>query len=94
MRNCGIDTEFISIKDYDLAVSQTLKEKRILVTRDSKLISKRHINVPIYLLKERSDTDLMFKELTEAFGLDLSQYKTLSRCVKCNSPELIVIPGE
>jgi uncharacterized protein with PIN domain len=51
MRNCGIDTDFISIKDYDLAVSQSLKEKRILVTRDSKLISKRHINVPIYLLK-------------------------------------------
>jgi len=61
MRNCGIDAEFISIKDYDLAVSQAIKEKRILITRDSKIISKRHINIPIYLLKERSDTDLMFK---------------------------------
>jgi uncharacterized protein with PIN domain len=61
MRNCGLDTEFISVKDYDLVTSQSKKEKRILITRDSKLIQKKYSNFAIYLLKERGDSDIMFK---------------------------------
>lgn len=61
MRNVGIDTEFISVKDYDLAASQAKKEKRIFITRDTKLLTNRYSNIPIYLLKERADSDVMFK---------------------------------
>lgn len=61
MRNCGIDTEFISIKDHNLAFSQCKQEKRIFVTRDTKVLNKKLNNFPVYLLKERSDSDIMFK---------------------------------
>ena len=61
MRNCGLDAEFISVKDYDLATSQSKKEKRILITRDSKLTLKKYSNYAIYFLKERGDSDIMFK---------------------------------
>ena len=36
----------------------------------------------------------MFRELVKVFGLELSHYQTLSRCVKCNNAELLVIPRE
>lgn len=36
----------------------------------------------------------MFKEIVKAFNIDLSKYQSLSRCVKCNNPELVVISKE
>lgn len=36
----------------------------------------------------------MFVEVLDTFRIDLSTYKTLSRCVKCNSPDLIIIGCE
>ena len=33
----------------------------------------------------------MFEEIKTAFNLDLSLFKPLSRCVKCNGSELEVI---
>lgn len=30
----------------------------------------------------------------QVFSLDLSQYQTLSRCVKCNNSDLVVISGD
>lgn len=91
MRNCGIDAEFISIRDHDLAVSQCKKQKRIFVTRDTKTTNKKFMNIPVYLLKEKADSDIMFKQLVQTFSIDLSQFQTLSRCVKCNNDELLVI---
>jgi uncharacterized protein with PIN domain len=72
------------VKDHDLLLTQAKKEKRIIVTRDGKLAQRKGLTSPIYLLKERSDTEIMFEELLSAFSIDLSKYKTLSRCVKCN----------
>ena len=86
MRNCGLDAEFIAIRDHDLAVSQAKKEKRIFISRDTKLVNKRFAHVPIYLLREKSDSDMMFKEIMQAFQLSPELYKALSRCVKCNNP--------
>ncbi len=36
----------------------------------------------------------MFEEITHFFKIDLSLFTTLSRCVKCNGPELIIIETE
>jgi len=36
----------------------------------------------------------MFAELKKVFHINLEDYRTLSRCVKCNNPELIIISTE
>ena len=77
-----------------MTIGQSKKEKRIIVTRDGKMAQLKHHLAPVYLLKERSDTFLMFKELVGMFKIDLSAFTPLSRCVKCNSAELIVIPSD
>jgi len=61
MRNCGLDAEYIAIKDYELAIAQSKKEKRIIVTRDSQLAQRYYTQVPIFLLKEGSSSERMFE---------------------------------
>ena len=36
----------------------------------------------------------MFEEITQFFKIDLTKFTTLSRCVKCNGPQLIIIERE
>lgn len=94
MRNCGINAEYIAVKDHALAIDIASKERRIILTRDTLLFNRKDSPVPVYLLREKGDSDLMFEEVVRVFKLDLSSYHTLSRCVKCNGEELAVIPRE
>lgn len=41
MRNCGMDAEFLSVKNYQLALEIALKQERTIVTRDNRLFSRK-----------------------------------------------------
>lgn len=88
MRNLGIDTEYISVSNYELMKNTGEKEERIIITRDMKLLKKSKVSVPIYCISHKGDSDAMFDEIKAAFNLQLNLFKTLSRCVKCNSSDL------
>lgn len=51
MRNVGIDTEFVSEKDYEQLETISRNEERIIITRDTKFTLKKH-GLPTFLLLE------------------------------------------
>ena len=60
MRNLGIDAEYISVCDHSLIREMAEKEKRIILTRDWKLLQKRDPKTPIYCINAKGDCYDMF----------------------------------
>lgn len=50
MRNCGIDAEYIAVRDYELASEIAEKDQRIILTRDIKFFQRKDNRIPIYLI--------------------------------------------
>jgi uncharacterized protein with PIN domain len=51
MRNCGLDADYIAVRDYNLATTLAEKEGRIILTRDSKFFQRKDHQIPIYLIQ-------------------------------------------
>lgn len=90
LRNLGLDAEYLSVKDHTLVVSMAAKEGRIILTKDKNLQAKRNTRVPIYFI-ESQDSEEMTREIVHFFKIDMNKLSLLSRCVKCNSDELILM---
>lgn len=57
LRNIGIDTVFVSEKDYQMMIDLSIREQRIIITKDVKFFQKKK-GVPTYLLsKTDSNTE-------------------------------------
>ena len=90
LRNLGLDAEYLSVKDHTLVVSMAAKEDRIILTKDKNLQARRNTRVPIYFIDAQESED-MTREVVKFFKIDMNKLSLLSRCVKCNSTELILM---
>ncbi|KAL1820063.1 hypothetical protein ACET3Z_014932 [Daucus carota] len=65
-------------------IEQADKEKRVLLTRDAKLLRHKYlIQNQIYLVKSLLKNDQLV-EVIHTFQLNISEDKLMSRCPKCN----------
>jgi len=56
LRNSGLDAAYLKEKDYQLLQDLSIREKRIIITRDNRFFKMKK-NVPVYLLQENQDTE-------------------------------------
>lgn len=89
MRNFGLDAEVQAEKDTENLFETAKAENRVIITRDQKAFAKKG-GWPIYLL-HKTDTEKQLNEILDFFKIDRSKKDLLSRCVKCNSDELIIV---
>mmetsp|Transcript_6000 Transcript_6000/g.6553 ORF Transcript_6000/g.6553 Transcript_6000/m.6553 type:complete len:885 (-) Transcript_6000:143-2797(-) len=92
MRNFGLDAEIQAEKDTENLFETAKAENRVIITRDQKAFNKRD-GWPIYLL-HKTNTEQQLNEILDFFKVDRSKNNLLSRCVKCNSTDLIVVDKE
>jgi hypothetical protein len=84
LRTLGYDTLFSqTISDKEL-ISQALKEDRIILTRDTKLVQLK--SVTKYLLIESDKPLEQLKQVKEKFDLKIDGQYLFSRCLVCNIP--------
>ncbi|KAL3630720.1 hypothetical protein CASFOL_023704 [Castilleja foliolosa] len=75
--------DFVDDDDEDL-IDQAQKEKRVLLTRDAKLLRYEYlIKNQIYRIKNLLKNDQL-REVIETFELKISEDQLMSRCTKCN----------
>ena len=84
LRTLGYDTLFFDeISDNEL-VSKALKEDRIILTRDTKLVELKVVSK--YLLIQSDIPLKQLKQVKEKFNLETSEEKLFTRCPVCNTP--------
>jgi uncharacterized protein with PIN domain len=85
LRLLGIDTYFAkgTISDDDL-LSQAIKEKRLLITRDKGLITRAHKQkIPVIHITSIK----LEQQLTQVISvIPISTNAFFSRCILCNTP--------
>ncbi|KAJ6833202.1 uncharacterized protein M6B38_341465 [Iris pallida] len=86
LRCVGIDAAIPSSKKPQprQLLEQAYKEKRVLLTRDAKLLKHQYfIRNQVYLVKNLLKNDQLL-EVIETFKLNISEDQLMSRCTKCN----------
>ena len=84
LRILGYDTVYYSpSSDAELA-GRALKEKRIILTRDSDFLEMKIVVERCLLLESTNPTEQL-QQVIEAFNLTPMEDKIFSRCVKCNT---------
>ncbi|XP_057798736.1 uncharacterized protein LOC131014699 [Salvia miltiorrhiza] len=86
LRCVGIDAAVPHLRRPDTRdlIDQAQKEKRVLLTRDAKLLRHEYlIKNQIYRLKSLLKNDQLL-EVIETFQLKISEDQLMSRCTKCN----------
>lgn len=86
LRCVGIDAAVPNLKKPDSRdlVEQAYKEKRVLLTRDTKLLRHDYlISNQIYRVKSLLKNDQLV-EVIQTFQLEISENQLMSRCTKCN----------
>ncbi|ERN19308.1 uncharacterized protein LOC18447686 [Amborella trichopoda] len=86
LRSVGIDAAvpFSKRPEPRQLIDQAIKEKRVLLTRDTKLLRRQYLSRnQMYRVKNLAKDDQLL-EVIEAFDLKISEDQLLSRCIKCN----------
>ncbi|KAL8550970.1 hypothetical protein ACS0TY_000159 [Phlomoides rotata] len=86
LRCVGIDAAIPNSRKPDTRelIDQALKEKRVLLTRDAKLLRHEYlIKNQIYRLNSLLKNDQLL-EVIDTFKLKISEDQLMSRCTKCN----------
>jgi len=86
LRMLGYDTVFINNIDDGELVSIALRERRVIVTKDTRIILRRVVasgRVKAVLI-EYDDPGDQFRQLARAVKLD--QEHKFTRCLECNQP--------
>ncbi|XP_042389087.1 exonuclease mut-7 homolog [Zingiber officinale] len=86
LRCVGIDAAIPSLKKPDPRhlLNQAYKEKRVLLTRDAKLLKYQYlVRNQVYRVKSLLKNDQLI-EVIETFQLKISEDQLMSRCTKCN----------
>ena len=86
LRVMGYDALFISEADDDELIRIALKEKRIILTKDSLLVQRRVVSSGQVqaLLITHDDHRMQLKQVVNSLGL--SAHQDFSRCIDCNTP--------
>jgi len=82
LRMLGFDTFYHPHINDNQLIDKALKEKRIILTRDTRLIEKELVREYI-LIKSDNPKDQLFRVLDE-FGLKPRKDAMLTRCLECN----------
>lgn len=86
LRCVGIDAAvpFLKKPEPRQLLDQAHKEKRVLLTRDAKLLKHQYLaNNQVYKLKCLLKNDQLL-EVIKTFRLNISEEQLMSRCTKCN----------
>lgn len=83
LRILGYDTLFLSPTTDSLLVIRALKEQRIILTRDTRLVERKYM--PRYVLIKSDDCNEQLKEVIKELGLKPDPNKRFSRCLICNT---------
>lgn len=83
LRILGYDVRYDASLDDDDLVEMALEEDRVLLTRDAKMLLRRHL--PTHLLIASDDWKEQLAQVVQQFGLDTVS-RRFSRCVDCNEP--------
>ncbi|KAL1532065.1 hypothetical protein AAHA92_32122 [Salvia divinorum] len=86
LRCVGIDAAIPHLRKPDTRdlIDQAQKEKRVLLTRDAKILRHEYlIKNQIYRLKSLLKNDQLL-EVIDMFQLKISEDQLMSRCTKCN----------
>jgi uncharacterized protein with PIN domain len=81
LRIFGFDTLYLSEKERKDSVLNSLKENRILLTRDHRLSGKRAWKL---ILVEKDNLLEQIKQIIVSLNLSLSEDDLFSRCSACN----------
>jgi uncharacterized protein len=82
LRVIGYDTVYVKLENRLTTVLQSLKENRIILTRDTKLSTKRAWGLT--LLKSENFHE-QIKQLVKELKLTVPRERLFSRCTICNS---------
>lgn len=86
LRCVGIDAAVPYLKKPESRqlLDQAHKEKRVLLTRDAKLLKHQYLSSnQVYRVKSLLKNDQLL-EVIETFHLNISEDQLMSRCTKCN----------
>lgn len=81
LRLAGYDTLYFKFIGDGEMVARARMENRIIITRDTKLTDKFHLDNVLVVGSE--DPTRQFKQVVGAFGLDVKS-RAFSRCLECN----------
>ena len=81
LRILGYDTFYDKGLPFEKLIERSLAERRVLITRNSRIHEHPGITQFLFLRSERLDDQL--RTLAESLSLDLESYR-FSRCTKCN----------
>lgn len=85
LRCVGIDAAITSSRKPEPRelFDQAIKEKRVILTRDAKLLKYRYSGCHVYRVKTLLKDEQLL-EVIEAFGLKIGEEELMTRCPKCN----------
>jgi uncharacterized protein with PIN domain len=81
LRIIGYDTLYDSSISDDEIISRSIKEDRIILTRDTLLVKRR--GVSRYLFIESDHIKEQFRQVVDAYGLSIDYL--FNRCLHCNT---------
>ena len=82
LRLIGEDAEFLIGGDKNELVYRSLKEKRIILTRSTK-VSRRKAYQLCFIKSENIIEQI--KQLIEELGIEIDKKMIFSRCIECNN---------
>jgi uncharacterized protein len=83
MRMIGFDAVYQNDYKDEEIVKLSLKEKRIILTKDSEILKRNEVTHGYWVRNEDAEDQLL--EIVERFDLR-NQIKEFTRCLECNSP--------
>jgi hypothetical protein len=84
LRMLGYDTAYYQGEDANQLIQLARQEARVILTRNTKLISKRSEDRILRVMEDGSF--LQVKELIQKGHLSLDEKNLFSRCLLCNAP--------
>ena len=91
LRILGYDTAYDATGDMSKCVLISLRETRIIITRDRKL--SRFTGIRMFRIRN-DDVEEQLAQVIDGLGLKTSEEKIFQRCVDCNTPLTDAAKGE
>jgi hypothetical protein len=83
LRLLGYDTVYARAADISQTVARAVAERRILLTRNTRLVRRR--GLPPHLFVRSDDFRAQLRQVIDEYGLD-ARVAFLARCARCNTP--------
>ena len=84
LRVLGLDAAYDPSLDDAALVEQAVAERRLILTRDRKLVERRRARH--HLLVASDDVGAQLRQVLAALGVTPRSDRVLTRCLRCNTP--------